>query len=810
MIDPHEIPEFTGDLAALATDIKGLNGNAGKIRGTGQKVHTDFQGLSAYYHAPEAEQLFATTKPVQDRADQFAGKLEKVTAALDAYSTEVRPIIAKLKQLRIDAAAFVKECGHGDHWKYDGGKVKRNNSLMHDVAAATAAFWDAERRAANAITALVGGTHWTTDDGSHKPGMYGYKADDLEHAQKTPWGSQDSQKHHLYDVGHWVKAFVWDGLIVDGAWSTLKGLGTLVGFGGWESFKQSWTGLGHLAVGLGASSLLGPAGLPLLLMTPDKALPGFLKDGKHAVINAGKSMVAWDEWGKNPGRAAGAVTFNVLTAVATDGAGDAAKAGSVAKAISIAGKGGRLIDPMTYVMKGAGLGLTKLKVGDMLGNLKNLHAGTDIKLPDGTVRLPDGSLPHPDGTVHVPDDVPVHTVPADPVHVPDGVPRHAGPSVHVPEGTPAHPAGPAHVPHEGAAHPGDPDSSAGAPHESAPHAPAPHPAGSVRMPGGDVLHPDGTLVKPDGTIDHTVPSEMSAADRQALADAGHDLHQPATTLVHAGGTPAHEVGRVGDPVGVHDPGGVHEPGGVRASNDPPAGGGGGGGPHDPPTHNPPVHTGPTHDPAPPAHPGGGGSHPGGGGGHSGGETGGGGGGGHESGSHGGGDQGGHGHEPKPELTPAERAEQDTHLQQVEQGNKADFDVLKQDPDHRGKIKPSEMDEARVALDMREQGTLPSDIQRPPEANQGDLYSPSNGEYYDIKGVHSDWPPLNNVRDKSLPFKGAYDPANNQKWVEKLRDQIIDRHRMVVIDTRNADQAAIDDVRAIVEDNGLEDRVVWYP
>ena len=87
------------------------------------------------------------------------------------------------------------------------------------------------------------------------------------------------------------------------------------------------------------------------------------------------------------------MTFNVLTAVATDGAGDAAKAGSVAKAISIAGKGGRLIDPMTYVMKGAGLGLTKLKVGDMLGNLKNLHAGTTIDLPDGTVKLPDGP-PH--------------------------------------------------------------------------------------------------------------------------------------------------------------------------------------------------------------------------------------------------------------------------------------------------------------------------------------------------------------------------------------------------------------------------------
>ncbi|MEU5417480.1 hypothetical protein [Streptomyces clavifer] len=121
-----------------------------------------------------------------------------------------------------------------------------------------------------------------------------------------------------------------------------------------------------------------------------------------------------------------------------------------------------------------------------------------------------------------------------------------------------------------------------------------------------------------------------------------------------------------------------------------------------------------------------------------------------------------------------------------------------------------MDEARLALDMREQGTLPADIQRPPGANQGDLYSPGAGEFYDIKGVHSDWPPLNNVRDKSLPFKGAYNPADNQGWIRKLKDQIVVKGRIVILDTRNANQAAINDLEAIVKQNGWSDRVVWYP
>lgn len=133
-----------------------------------------------------------------------------------------------------------------------------------------------------------------------------------------------------------------------------------------------------------------------------------------------------------------------------------------------------------------------------------------------------------------------------------------------------------------------------------------------------------------------------------------------------------------------------------------------------------------------------------------------------------------------------------------------------DPDHKGKIKDSEMDEARLALDMRENGTLPGDIQRPPEAGQGDLYSPSTAQHYDIKGVHSDWPPYNDVRDKSGSFKGAYNPATDRAIWEKKMMRQFSKNRVVILDTRNADQAAIDDLRALVEEKGWGDDVVWYP
>jgi hypothetical protein len=633
VIDPGAIPEFTGDLAQLECDARALTKNAHAVRTIGRGVDHEFAGLSAYYHAPEAEQLFAATRPVRDRADGFATELEAVSRALDDYAAEVRPIVKRLERLKTDAATFVADCGDGDDWTYDGDKIQHNSDLMHDVDAAVAAFWDAERRAANKITGLVHGTHWVADDGSHKKGMYGYAANALDHAEKTPWGSVEAQKHHWYDVGHWLKSFVWDGFVVDGVWATVRGLGSLAGADGWDAVKKSWTGLGKLAIGIGP----GPIWTATLLATPDRMLPGALRSGEHAAVDTGKAFVAWDEWGKNPCRAAGAVTFNALTSLATDGAGPTAKSGSPGKALGAVGRVGRTADPMTYAAKAGGLASKGVRVGALrLGDaMAKLHSATST-------------------TAHIPN-APLH------------------------------------------------------------------------LPNNHTLHPNGTLTGPDNTpTHHPIPHEPSPTNPH-LPHASADIHQPELA---EGGAPG------------------------------------------------PGHSGSAHDVPPEA-------------------------------SHGHGPSPTH-DGPKPEMTPTERAAHDAHLRQIERSNESDFDKLKDDPDHRGKVKPSEMDEARVALDLRDQGKVPADIQRPPGANQGDLYSPSSNEYYDIKGVHSDWPPLNNVRDKSLPFKGAYDPANNQRWVDKLEDQIVDRHRIVILDMRNANQAAIDDVKAIIESKGWGDRVVWYP
>ncbi len=313
LIVPSGIPQFTGDLATLEADVKSLTAEAKLFRDSGASVHSTFQGLSACYKAPEAEQLFATTAPVATKSDAFADDLEKVSSALSEYAREVRPIVDKLKALKDEALAFVQSIEGNDHWQRDQKKVNRNNELWRGVNAAESAFRAAERTCHAKIVGLVGGTPLVVDDGSHKKNMYGYKAEDLNHAEETPWGSTAEREYTgIAWLGHQAKSFVWDGFVVDGVWGTIQGLGTLVGTDGWDKAGEAWTGLAKLATGvvISCTPLSGA-----YWTARDDQLPSWLRDSRTAVKETAKAMVAYDQWGKNPARAAGGVTFNVLRGV---------------------------------------------------------------------------------------------------------------------------------------------------------------------------------------------------------------------------------------------------------------------------------------------------------------------------------------------------------------------------------------------------------------------------------------------------------------------------------------------------------------
>ncbi|OII61655.1 hypothetical protein BJP40_31125 [Streptomyces sp. CC53] len=791
---PGEVPVFTGNEEELDAKVKALSGHGLKVSTAAGDIHSAFGGLRAFYRAPEAEQLFATTKPVADKGLDLSSDMCVIAGALGTYASTIRPLVKRLDDLRAQAVTFRERIAGDDEWREDGDLIDENLERRNAIAEVWAQFQEAERSCHAKIVALVGGEPLKVNDGSNGKGMYGYDAEALKQSESLPWGDAVQESIPWYHIHEHAWEFG-KGVIVDGVWGTIKGLGTLVGFDGWDAAGQAWTGLGKLLTGVVITAIPG-VGAAYWAMPEDK-LPAWLRDSRTAVKETGKALLAWDKWGSNPSRAAGEVTFNVLTTVFTGGAGGAVagagKAGAVARTLSLAGKAGKAVDPMTYLSKGAGAGV--VKIGDIMTGLKGAGA---LDIPsinlDGALALPDGARVLPDGTLDLPSGTPV----------PDGALKLPDGTVRLPEGTATLPPGTVTLPVDGPArfmdpkgHLYDADGTLVQRAEDAPREAEP-PTGANA--------PHTTAPKPDTPATAAVPEREPAAvgargndDVLRLgSDTPDPLHRPADNTPTArpdttpGGTapegmPGNSADRntpdggtadtgLRDGTSTGDSGGeawngpdTPLPGGGTADTMPPQG--------QPPVAEPPNgggRTGSNVDPSWSA------------------------------------DLPSRVNEPLPELSTQERADHWLHLDEVEQRSPADFDHLQRDPDKNGGISEPSKDEARVGLDLREQGRVPADIQRPAEPDRGEFYSPSTGRYYDIKGVHSDWPPFNNVRDKSQPFRGAYDPANNGRWVRKLEEQIVDKERTVILDVRNANQAAIDDIRSIVEKNGWENNVIWYP
>ncbi|WP_050507181.1 hypothetical protein [Streptomyces rimosus] len=477
-VNPAEVPVYTGDLPLLQSKVTALAQGGTKVGTAGSDVHKSFGGLSAFYRAPEAEQLFGVTEPVARKAHDLSGDLQVISKALGTYASEITPLVAQLDQLRQEAARFRTDKAADDDWNEDGDLVEENLARRNKIAEVWTAFQRAERDCHAKIVTLVGGTPLKTNDGTNQKGMYGYDAEALKQSKSLPWGDAVEESvpwwqvwEHAYDFGK--------GIIVDGVWGTIKGLGTLVGVDGWDAAGQAWVNLAKLSTGLTITMIPGVGSL--YLMAPGKMLPTWLRESRTAMVETGKAMLAWDQWSSNPSRAAGAVTFNVLTALVTRGGtaavSGAGKAGTVAKALSVAGKVGHTIDPMTYVFKGAGAGLSK--IGDVMAHLKTLRGVELPKLPDEVVVLPDNAKLTADGTIHLPSGK----------KVPEAFTRLPNGTYKLPEGT------------------------------------TPLPPGTVRIPAEGpprFLAEDGTIYRPDGTIEQhgkaapqeTTPNRESGADQR--------------------------------------------------------------------------------------------------------------------------------------------------------------------------------------------------------------------------------------------------------------------------------------------------------
>ncbi|MEU4212217.1 hypothetical protein AB0F13_19815 [Streptomyces sp. NPDC026206] len=548
MIELGKIPTFTGNLEHLETHAASLKTTASNIRTTGKDVHNAFQALDAVYDAPEERELLDSTIPVRDKADEFAKKLESVGGTLASFASTARPLVQKMKQLRADAEKFVADNKHDDDWQKDQKKVDENARLVREVGTTWVAFQGVERDAANKITGLIsGGTHFVVDDGSHKAGMYGFKESDVKDAKETPWGTVDKREYTGWRAAwEWTKDNVGGalkGFFVDGVWGTLKGLGSMVNVFDWDNFKKTWSSIGMVFGGVSA-----------YIMTPFEwglsKIFGPVDDNdserqKAALRNFGKSLVAWDEWGKDPARAVGTVLFNGLTLgsgslLKLGKAGQAGKLGAGAEALTALGKAGALVDPMSYLGKAAGV--TKLKVGDFMEGLKASRAGVD----DMAKNIPTGTSPHP------------AEVPATPGHSgePASTPSHSGAG----SSTPAHSG-------DGAAH------SAGSGEKTPPGREYVDHAGNKRVIGDDgyIRDEHGNVVPDTEPVREPHKDDLPDVKEGETAPAKEHETAPvkeeAKVLEGAGG-PSHVENAAG-----HPSDGAHPTGGGSGTHNTPSTGG---------------------------------------------------------------------------------------------------------------------------------------------------------------------------------------------------------------------------------------------
>ncbi|MFE2409397.1 hypothetical protein ACFXDE_13755, partial [Kitasatospora sp. NPDC059408] len=105
-VNPAEVPVFTGNLGTLDEKVKSISTGGAKIASAAGDVHTSFGALSAFYKAPEADQLFATTKPVSDLGLKLSQDVCTISGALGQYSKDAAPIRDRLKTLKDEAIAF--------------------------------------------------------------------------------------------------------------------------------------------------------------------------------------------------------------------------------------------------------------------------------------------------------------------------------------------------------------------------------------------------------------------------------------------------------------------------------------------------------------------------------------------------------------------------------------------------------------------------------------------------------------------------------------------------------------------------------
>lgn len=372
-------------------DPEAIRGAMGKLKGTAESVETAASDSAAswaklnnpaVYKAPGQEIVFGAFQPVTTAADDLVTDIGTVGTAVGNYADAVQGLKDRLVQVKADYAAFQSAIAgrSRDDWDDDEGLVGQEQGIIGALDQLYADLQSAQRDCANSISGIYGGPKYvlTTEEGP-KAGeiAYGYTKEQLDAAAvegHVPWGQPTEWDKPWYkDVVDGVVSFgkgFWSGIT-----GTVTGLGNMLGFGGWETFKATWTGLGKLAVNV--AIVTSPAAQVVLRATGN----GHIADkAGEELLAVGKAAIHWDDWQRDPAYAAGATTFDLASILLTAGGGAVAKTGSVAgKITTVANAGGKAATVLnaTGIAKAASFSGKIIDLGQALKiNTVNIAANT--------------------------------------------------------------------------------------------------------------------------------------------------------------------------------------------------------------------------------------------------------------------------------------------------------------------------------------------------------------------------------------------------------------------------------------------------
>lgn len=322
----------------LETQAKDIRSQGAKIAKTATTIDTEWRKLAAHFKSPDTATLTAALKPAITDGDSVKTDADTVAKALEAYAKTERSLQAQKTALLTDIANFDSSIAGDDEWRKDEDKVKAQQALLGRMNQLVRDHTDAENDCANAINAIYGGVQYRQEDGSGKalaPGeeINGYTKEVLDSASgagQTPWGKPAEWDKPWYrDVWDGAKAFG------SGLWESIKGtvtgLKALANPFDWKTFSSTWKGVGTLALDVAVAT--SPVATVLM---PERAA-----ESRQRLKTVGSALLNVEEWKRNPAKAAGTLTGDVLQTL-VPGAGGARAAAMAGKAGKVVGRAGQI------------------------------------------------------------------------------------------------------------------------------------------------------------------------------------------------------------------------------------------------------------------------------------------------------------------------------------------------------------------------------------------------------------------------------------------------------------------------------------